>query len=294
MGAVLLDLTSFLCWLVGSYLYAGIGITLGYHRLLTHRALKVPKWFTYFITLGGYFALMGAPLSWVATNRLHHQKSDQPGDPHSPKDGFAHAFYEWWMSGEMAEKQPPAEIRKQIPDLINDPFLAWFGTEHNAKQAQMCLWINVAVRVGILLAFGWPAALGATLGSGFVFFGPQLVNTICHLTNHGYRNFQITDNSRNVSWVAMWALGEGWHNNHHAIPRSARHGMMWWEFDLTWCAIWLLEKVGIAKDVVRPDLKDALARNRALAALRAAELSASEAEDEELALSEAVTVTASK
>lgn len=289
-------LLTFFGWLVGAYLYAGLGITLGYHRLLTHRALKVPKWFMYFITFGGYFALMGAPLSWVATHRLHHQKSDQPGDPHSPRDGFFHAFMGWWLTGEMAQKQPAADVRRQVQDLINDPFLAFFGTEHGAGQAQMCLWTNIAIRVAIFYFFGWQACLGAVLGSGFVFFGPQLVNTICHLKNRGYRNFEISDDSRNVFWVAMWALGEGWHNNHHAIPRSARHGMMWYEFDLTWCAISLLEMLGIAKDVVRPNLEPALARSRALAerALKVTEDREAALREAEEAIGEAVTVGSGK
>lgn len=244
-------LGTFTVWFVLSYLYAGLGITLGYHRLLTHKGLKVPKWVMYFFVSGGYLSLMGAPISWVATHRLHHQKSDLPGDPHSPRDGFKHALYEWMMN--MEEKQDAAEVARQTPDLMTDPVLCALGTSHTARQAYLCLAANIVWRLAILAFFG-PVAFTANFLAGFiVFWSPQFVNTFCHLKEHGYRNFVSRDDSRNVWWVAALACGEGWHNNHHAFPKSARHGMMWWEFDITWCTIWLLEKVGLAKDVVRPN-----------------------------------------
>lgn len=244
-------LGTFAAWFIVSFLYAGMGITLGYHRLLTHKGLKVPRWVMYFWVSGGYLALMGAPISWVATHRLHHQKSDQPGDPHSPRDGFEHALYKWMMN--MEEKQDAAEVARQCPDLMTDPVLRMLGTSHNAKQAQLCLAINIAWRVGILLLFGQVAFVANLLAGFIVFWSPQFVNTFCHLKEHGYRNFDVRDDSRNVWWVAMLACGEGWHNNHHAFPKSARHGMKWWEFDVTWCTIWLMEKLGLAKEVVRPN-----------------------------------------
>lgn len=250
---------TFLAWFLVSYLYAGMGITLGYHRLLTHKALKVPAWLKYFIVSGGYLALMGAPISWVATHRLHHQKSDQPGDPHSPRDGMKHALYAWMMN--MSEKQPPEEVRRQTPDIIDDPVLKLFGQDHTAFQGYLCLTINILWRAAIWYFFG-PVAFAANFLAGFiVFWSPQFVNTFCHLKEHGYRLWDVRDDSRNVWWVAILACGEGWHNNHHALPKSARHGMMWWEFDITWMTILLLEKLGLATDVVRPDLAPLYAKN---------------------------------
>lgn len=95
--------------------------------------------------------------------------------------------------------------------------------------------------------------LGSVLSTAIVFWSTQLVNAVCHLPSAGYRLHETKDDSRNVWWVALLAMGEGWHNNHHAIPKSARHGMAWWEFDITWISIWLLEKVGLAKNVIRPE-----------------------------------------
>ena len=154
----------------------------------------------------------------------------------------------------MEEKQPVAEIHKQVPDLLEDKVLCMLGTDHSAKQAQLCLIVNIVVRVAILAIFGWVPFVANLIASVMVFWSPQFVNTFCHLTDHGYRNFEIRDDSRNVAWVGLMALGEGWHNNHHAFPKSARHGMKWWEIDITWMIIWTLEKLGLAKDVVRPNL----------------------------------------
>jgi fatty-acid desaturase len=243
----------FAAWFLGTMYYLGVGITLGYHRLLTHRSFKVPRPVMYFWVAGGYLALMGAPISWVAVHRLHHQRSDQEGDPHSPRDGFVHALYKWMFT--MHDRQPSEEVRKQVADLIDDPVLRLFGIDHSAKQAQLCLWVNVAVRIGILLIFGPVAFIANLLASIAVFWSPQFVNTVCHLQDHGYRNFEVRDDSRNVPWVGILAMGEGWHNNHHAMPRSARHGIRWFEFDTTWNTIWLMEKLGIASEVVRPNMQ---------------------------------------
>lgn len=243
-------LGTFTVWFVLSYLYAGLGITLGYHRLLTHKGLKVPKWVMYFFVSGGYLSLMGAPISWVATHRLHHQKSDLPGDPHSPRDGFKHALYEWMMH--MEEKQDAAEVARQTPDLMTDPVLCALGTSHSARQAYLCLAANIVWRLAILAFFG-PVAFTANFLAGFiVFWSPQFVNTFCHLKEHGYRNFVSRDDSRNVWWVAALACGEGWHNNHHAFPNSARCGMAWYEIDISFMVLRVLQGLGLAWDLHLP------------------------------------------
>jgi fatty-acid desaturase len=242
---------SFAVWFFVFYLYHGLGITLGYHRLLTHKSLKVPRWLSYFIVSGGYFCLMGSPIVWVGVHRQHHQKSDLPGDPHSPRDGFKHALYGWMF--DMRRVQSDEELQKQVPELMADPFYRMLGYTHDPYQAQLCLGLNVAFRVLLLVAFGWPAMMGSVLSCAIVFWSTQLVNAVCHLPGYGYRSHETYEDSLNVWWVALLALGEGWHNNHHAIPKSARHGMAWWEFDVTWMAVVVLEKLGLARNVIRPD-----------------------------------------
>jgi fatty-acid desaturase len=241
---------SFVAWFMVFYLYHGLGTTLGYHRLLTHKSLKVPRWLMYFIVSGGYLGLMGAPIVWVSVHRLHHQKSDQKGDPHTPNDGFMHALVGWM--GNMKEVQPQDELESQVPDLLQDRVLRIFGTDHEPHQALLCLSCCIVFRVLILLLLG-PVALAANLvASVMTFFSTQFVNAVCHLRGAGYRSFNTREESRNVWWVGLLALGEGWHNNHHAVPKSARHGMAWYEIDVTWYSIWLMEKLGLAKLVIRP------------------------------------------
>jgi len=234
-----------------SYLYAGLGITLGYHRLLTHKSVQLPKWLEYLIVSGGYFCLMGSPIVWVAVHRRHHLKSDQPGDPHSPRDGFRHALYGWMFN--TSEVQSDEEVVNYTTDLTNDPVYNKLGMAHTGDQAVLCALINIIARVGLYLAFGWPVVIANVLAVFTVFWSTQFVNTFCHMENFGYRTFNTREDSRNVWWVGILACGEGWHNNHHAMPKSAQHGMALHEFDITWYTIWVLEKLGLAKAVVRPN-----------------------------------------
>ena len=241
---------TFLAWFFGSWLYHGLGITLGYHRLLTHKSLKVPTWLKYFIVSGGYLCFMGAPINWVGVHRLHHQKSDQDEDPHSPVHGFKHALYGWMFT--MGDRQSDEELQKQVPDLMQDRLFRMLGVDHAGSQALRCLIICVVTRLVLLFFFGWIPFIANAIASFIVFWSPQLVNSICHMQSQGYRLWKTRDESRNVWWVALLSCGEGWHNSHHATPRSARHGMLWWEFDVTYVAIVILEKLGLATDVVRP------------------------------------------
>lgn len=240
----------FLAWFLVSYLYHGVGITLGYHRLLTHKSAKVPKWLLYFIVSGGYLCLMGGPVNWVGVHRLHHQKSDTEDDPHSPIAGFRHALYGWMLT--MGERQTTEQLHKQVPDLLKDKVLCWFGTDHSDTQAKLCLSFCILFRCILYIIAGPVAVIANVLATFIVFWSPQLVNSICHMQNHGYRLFETKDLSRNVWWVGILACGEGWHNTHHAYPKSAQHGIMWWEFDVTWITICILEKLGLATDVIRP------------------------------------------
>lgn len=240
----------FVGWFLVFYLYHGLGITLGYHRLLTHRSLNVPRWLMYCIVSGGYLCLMGSPIVWVGVHRLHHQKSDQEGDPHTPRQGFKHALYGWMFK--MKDLQTDEELQQQAQDLMRDPFFRLLGIEHEPYQAQLCFVVSIAFRLLIILTLGWIPAIADVLATAIVFWSTQLVNAACHLDGMGYRSHETREASRNVWWVGILALGEGWHNNHHAMPKSAKHGFNWFEVDVTWYSIWLLEKLGLAKKVIRP------------------------------------------
>jgi fatty-acid desaturase len=237
-------------WFLCSYLYHGLGVTLGYHRLLAHRSLAMPKWVVYPMVSGGYLALQGSPVVWVGVHRLHHQKSDARGDPHAPRDGFMHALVGWMFT--MYRLQTKKELQTQAADVMQDRLYNWLGNSHTLDHVIKCLLISVAFRIGILYAFGLSAMAANLVAAFLIFWNAQLVNAACHIKTAGtYRNFATKDSSFNLWWLGILALGEGWHNNHHAMPASARHGWGWGEIDLTWYVIWLLEKMGVARNVCR-------------------------------------------
>ncbi|MFN8550524.1 MAG: fatty acid desaturase [Candidatus Obscuribacterales bacterium] len=232
------------------YIYHAVGITLGYHRILSHRSLSVPKWLEYLIVSGGYLALEGSPIFWVSTHRLHHRYSDHDGDPHAPADGLWHAFISWmWDQKTVIDA---SQSRKIVPDLYRDRVYRILHCRHTHWDGILCLSLAVVFRVVIFLAFG-PAILVANLlATAMAFLGPLLVNTIAHLRSFGYETYPCGDNSRNVWYVAMLSMGEGWHNNHHAFPQSARHGLTPKEVDPTWIIICLLKMLGLAKQIRLP------------------------------------------
>jgi fatty-acid desaturase len=241
---------TFLVVYIVSYMYHGMGITVGYHRLLSHRAFKCNRFVEYWIVSGGYLALEGSPISWVATHRVHHRFSDMDGDPHSPKDGFWHAFVGWLPNPKV--KFTGEQIEQIVPDLMRDPVYRYLDFDHKRKHALVCLAACIALRVAIFVAFG-PIALLANIAAMLTaFLGPFWVNSVCHLKEHGYRNFVTEDGSRNVWWVGLIGLGEGWHNNHHALPTSARHGIKPNEFDTSWYFIKALSLVGLITDIKLP------------------------------------------
>ncbi len=233
-----------------SYLFHGLGITLGYHRLLSHRSFKVPKWLEYLIVTGGYLSFEGSPIFWVATHRLHHKYSDLDGDPHSPRDGLWHSFIGWMMTPRVRYSE--AECIRLCPDLFKDPYYRFLHCNHSRYHALLCLGMNILFRLTILLILG-PVAFFANLIASFLpFLGALMVNSLGHLPRFGYQNFDTGENSRNVWWIAMLSLGEGWHNNHHAIPSSARHGMLIKEPDLSFMVLRVLEMLGLASDLRLP------------------------------------------
>lgn len=228
--------------IVAAVLYwtcVGWGIGMGYHRLLTHRSYRVPKPLEYFFAICGTLTLEGGPIFWVATHRVHHQRSDQPGDPHSPKDGPWWAHIGWIIFGE-TKHNATAMMSRYAPDLGRDPFYRWLNTYHYVPLVILSI---VLFAIGGLPMLLWGTCTRVVLG----LHATWLVNSATHLW--GKRRFQTRDDSRNNWWVALLTFGEGWHNNHHAHPASARHGLTWAELDLTWLQIRLLAWLGIAKKV---------------------------------------------
>ncbi len=241
-----LVLTLFLHWVTG-----GLGICLGYHRLLTHTGMQTYRWVRYLFAVLGSLAGEGSPLDWVADHRKHHQLSDQPGDPHSPHDGsiWSHMF---WIAYSTYSTDAESHWKKYCPDLASDPGMRFIH--------KMFLPMNLALGL-VLTAIGyglggWPMAAsfvvwGMFVRLVFVLHSTWFVNSASHM--FGYKNYETTDDSRNNCWVALVTYGEGWHNNHHAYPRLARHGHKWWEIDLTYLFIRGMRSVGLVWDIVDLD-----------------------------------------
>jgi fatty-acid desaturase len=227
-------ITVFLYWMT-----IGLGISLGYHRLHTHRSYKIARPFEYFFAVCGAMTLEGGPISWVATHRLHHQLSDHKGDPHSPRDGVWWAHAGWLLFGESAQYNTEL-MTKYAPDLGRDRFYVMLNNYH---------WVPLVVSSAILFAIGgWSLFLWGTCVRVVVgLHATWLVNSATHMW--GSRRFTTRDDSRNNWWVALLTFGEGWHNNHHAHPTSARHGLAWYEFDPSWLQLKVLKALGIAKSI---------------------------------------------
>jgi stearoyl-CoA desaturase (delta-9 desaturase) len=221
----------FLHWVTG-----GLGITLGYHRLVTHRSFQTPKWLEYFLVFCGTLACEGGPIEWIGMHRIHHLHSDQQGDPHDSNQGF------WWshMGWMLHDVEAKAEIARFTKDIGDDP----------VYQFLQKYFIPIQVVLGVLLYLmgGWPFVIwGVFVRLVVVFHCTWFVNSATH--KFGYRTYESGDRSTNCWWVALVTYGEGWHNNHHAYQYSARHGMEWWEIDQTWITIQFLQMLGLAHNV---------------------------------------------
>jgi stearoyl-CoA desaturase (delta-9 desaturase) len=239
------------------YISTGLGVTVGFHRLLTHRAFKTDKVVRGILAALGSMAIEGPVISWVADHRKHHAFSDRPGDPHSPHvdhgiglrgalRGLVHAHMGWlFIHTQRGARQ------RYAPDLIKDPVVSFIDRT-------FALWVVV----GFLIPFGLGVLIGGSLAAGLtamlwgglvrVFVLHHMtysINSWCHFA--GRKRFATKDESRNVFWLALPTFGESWHNNHHAFPTSAHHGMRRWEIDPSAAVIWTLEKLGLAWDVVR-------------------------------------------
>jgi len=229
-----LPVTLVLWWISGS-----LGIGIGFHRLLTHRGYKTPKLVEYFLTLCGLLALEGGAINWVVTHRIHHAHTDEVGDPHTPRDGRWWAHMGWILRG-TAQQHEQAVMQRYAPDLMKDRVHVFLNNFY---------YVPLIISGGVLyLMGGWSflfvgVFLRVTIGLHFTW----LVNSATHLW--GTRRFKTTDDSTNSWWVALLSFGEGWHNNHHAHPRAARHGLTWYEVDFNWYGIRALELMGLAKGI---------------------------------------------
>ena len=233
-------LAAAICWWVaGSW-----GIGLGYHRLLTHRGFKAPKWLEYFLSFCGTLALQSGPLAWVTTHRIHHGFTETDKDPHSPRNGTYWAHIGWIFKG-TAQNQSDATVQRYSPDLKKDPV-------HVALNKYY--YVTPIIAGVVLFAIGgWTMVIwGIFFRTVIGWHATWLVNSATHLW--GKRRFETRDDSRNNGLIAAITFGEGLHNNHHAYPRSARHGLTWKEFDINWVQIRALEMLGIVKDVYAYDL----------------------------------------
>lgn len=227
------------------FVTACLGVTLCYHRLLTHGSLVVPAPLKYFFSLCGMLSAEGSPLFWVATHRKHHVLSDQEGDPHSPNDGIWWSHLMWFKPRDTPE-EVEALLKRWAPDMYKDPVQRFFHR----------IFPLVPIGVGAALfgigeyfwGLGWSCLLwGMCVRTTLAYHSTWFVNSATHIW--GYRNYDTTDRSRNLWWVALLSYGEGWHNNHHAHQRLARHGHKWWEVDVTYMVIRMLKVLGLAKQV---------------------------------------------
>jgi len=218
-----------------TYFSIGFSTTLGLHRLLSHRSFQCPKWLEHLLVTVAMLTGQGSPLLWVANHRIHHGRSDREGDIHSPRKGFWYGHILWIIDEASTD---PEAYKKYCKDLAADRYYHWLVRFRLAPQAA------AVALVGLTL--GWAAV-------PLVFFLPvvcwmhstYMVNSVCHDARFGSRLFETREGSRNVWWVGLLALGEGWHNNHHAYPRSARHGLGRRQLDLSYLLLRLLAAAGL-------------------------------------------------
>jgi stearoyl-CoA desaturase (delta-9 desaturase) len=224
------------------YVIGAVGICLGYHRILTHRSARIPRPLEYAIATLGALALEGGPITWVATHRVHHLYSDTPADPHNARRGFLWAHMLWLVVPNPARPTEEA-VNKYAADLACDPYYRWL------ERYSAWLQLPLALALFAVGGFSW-LVWGMFVRLVFSYHCTWLVNSAAH--SIGYRTYDTGDLSTNNWWVALLAWGEGWHNNHHAFPSSARHGLRWYELDSTWLTIRLLALARIATRVRVP------------------------------------------
>ncbi|HEY9828122.1 MAG TPA: acyl-CoA desaturase [Stenomitos sp.] len=227
--------------LVLHWLFGGIGICLGYHRLLSHRSFQVPQWLEYVIATCGALAMEGGPSFWVSGHRQHHAFTEHTEkDPYSAQRGFwwSHMLWIFYPQPEFFEPDTYARFAR---DIFSKPYYRWLD--------RYFLLLQIPLAVVLYGLGGWSFVLyGIFVRAVLLWHSTWLVNSATH--KYGYRTFESKDGSRNLWWVSILTYGEGWHNNHHSYPNVAKSGFRWWEIDVTWWAIATLQKLGLAKKVV--------------------------------------------
>jgi stearoyl-CoA desaturase (delta-9 desaturase) len=227
-----------------------LGIGIGFHRLMTHRGFKTPRWVERTLVVFGSLALQGSALAWVTTHRMHHKFTETDKDPHSPRQGGFWSHMGWIFVG-TSQWHSKATVQKYVPDLLKDNFIV---------RVSALYWVTSVIAGGVLLAIGgWQMVLwGVFLRTVFGWHTTWLVNSATHMW--GTRRFDIHDDSTNNGLIALITFGEGWHNNHHAHPSAARHGLTWYEIDFNWMAIKVMEKLGWASNIKLIDLDKEMAK----------------------------------
>jgi len=246
--------------LIGIHVF-GQGITIGYHRLLTHRSFKTPRWVEHTFAILGVCCLEDSPARWVAIHRIHHVHSDHQPDPHSPLVNFFWSHFGWLMVNNR-ETHSIAAIEKFAKDLLRDPFYMYMEKRPLTNLFIGLSQIPIFFLAGYLIGWiGWGQSSAMQLGFSLVVWGVYArivavwhitwsVNSLSHM--FGYRNYETGEHSRNNWLVALLSVGEGWHNNHHEDPSSASVQHRWWEIDISYYEIKLLEKLGLASEVIAP------------------------------------------
>ena len=237
-----------------TYLLTAVGITVGFHRLLTHRSFQTHPWLERTFAVLGSLSVQGSVLDWVADHRKHHAHTDVEGDPHSPHVGHGSGLRGLWHAhtGWLLETQGQADWKRYAPELYEDPKMRRIG-----RRFPVLVLVSLLVPTAagfVLHGFTASGALRGYIWGGLlrIFLVHHVtwsINSICHV--YGSRRFEIEDKSTNVWWLAPFSLGESWHHNHHAFPRSAHHGMRWYELDISAAIIGVLERLGLAWNVVR-------------------------------------------
>ncbi len=244
---------SFLLAVALHWIAVGFGISLGYHRLHTHQSYQCPLWMQYALATCGTLTLEGGPMFWVGNHRIHHAKSDKPGDPHTPREGLMWAHVGWVVYDE-CRAITDDYTTKYAPDIARHKYYMWLNRWH---------WVPSVFLGLLLLAWGgipmflWGICFRVTFGLHCTW----LINSLTHVI--GTQRFDAGDDSRNSFILALFTFGEGWHNNHHAHPTSARHGLAWWEFDISWITMKLLRAIGLIKHVRVAKIDRALLRKAA-------------------------------
>lgn len=258
------------CWEVGwvtwpflvlalvFWIISGTGVTIGFHRLLTHNSFETYRPLRAMWMMLGALSVEGSPLVWCAVHRRHHEMSDQIGDPHSPNlhgngvwnsiRGFVYGHCGWLLTQYWSDP----DLKRYVPDLLRDKFLV-------AVDRMYYIWVILSLAlpaaIGGLMTLSWNGALLGLLWGGLarIFLGHHItwsINSVCHI--FGSRPFNSNDQSTNNLMCAILGFGEGWHNNHHAFPTSARHGLYWWQLDASWLTILTMQKLGLAWNVKLP------------------------------------------